>query len=174
MSTEEPKKQPRLMVVVPDGKTAWKEGQLENGIEEHVTHGPCLHISREAADYHMDRVQTLDPETVDLLKVVFPTAEIKGKMSGADSIREYGPGIRHIAGLIDLTLKLNIKHPGITTNWQYPEQLLHPAAALNITDCVMKMIAIIDKRIKGATTLPDSIGPDQNQTPTEPENQDHE
>jgi len=138
----------RLMVVVPDGKTAWKEGEVEKGIEEHVSHGPVLHMSREVADYHMDRVQWLDPETVGLLLIVFPTAVIKGKMSGADSIREYGPGIRHIAGLIDLTLKMHIKHPGVSINWQYPEQLLHPAAAVNITDCMLKMMDIVDKRNK--------------------------
>jgi hypothetical protein len=138
---------PRMMVVVPDGKTAWKEGELESGIKEHVSKGPCLFINRENSDYHMDRVQTLDPETVDLLKVVFPMADIKGQMSGADSVREHSAGIRHICGLIDLTLKLNIKHPGITVCWQFPEQLLHPAAALNITDCVTKMIAVIDNRM---------------------------
>lgn len=132
-----------MMVVVPDGKAAWKEGELEKGIDEHVAKGPCLHIRREDADYHMDRVQTLDPETVDLLKIVFPMADIKGKMSGADSVREHNAGIRHICGLIDLTLKLNVTHPGITVNWQYPEQLLHPAATLNITDCVMKMIGVM-------------------------------
>jgi len=148
MSNTEEKKQPRLMVVVPDGKTAWKEGELEKGIEEHVSNGPCLFMSREVADYHMDRVQTLDPKTVTLLKVVFPSADIKGHMSGADSIREYGPGIRHIAGLIDLSLKLHIKHPGIRVCWQFPEQLLHPAQALNVTDCVTQMMDVIDGRNK--------------------------
>lgn len=142
------------MVVVPDGKTAWKEGQLEKGIEEHVSKGPCLHINRENADYHMDRVQRMDPETAGLLKVVFPYIELDpaSEVPMSDQIREYTAGIRHIAGLIDLTLKLNIKHPGITTNWQYPEQLLHPAQTVNITDMVMKMIAVIDSRIK-----PDSL-----------------
>lgn len=145
-SAEESEKRKRLMIVVPDGRTAWKDGEVEKGIEEHVSKGPCLHMRREDADYHMDRVQTLDPQTVTLLKVVFPEADIKGHMSGADSIREYGPGIRHIGGLIDLTLKLNIKFPGIVTNWQYPEQLLHPAACCRLTDCILKMIDVIDKR----------------------------
>ena len=146
---------PRMMVVIPDGKTAWKEGQLEKGIEEHVTKGPCLHINRENADYHMDRVQRMDPETAGLLKVVFEFIELDpaSEVPMSDQIREYTAGIRHIAGLIDLTLKLNIKHGPITVNWQYPEQLLHPAQTRHITDMVNKMLDIIEGRRK-AVSLP--------------------
>lgn len=148
MSTElNEKKPPRLMVVVPAGDVTWKEGELEKGIEELVTKAPCLHISREVSDYHMDRVRILDPETVGLLQSVFPNCKVDepGK-AVSDQVREYNAGVRHVCGLIDLTLKLRLKHPGCNINWQYPEQLLHPAQTLKLTDCVMKMLDVIEKR----------------------------
>lgn len=126
---------PKLMVVVPKGD-AWKRGEVEKGIEEHVAKGPVLHMDFEMAKYHAERVKVLDPRTMDLLHVVFPSVEWP--------ITDYGDNVLHIAGLIDLTLKLHIKHPGISTNWQYPEQLLHPAQQLLLGDLANKMCKLIN------------------------------
>jgi hypothetical protein len=127
---------PKLMVCVPDGKVTWRKGELEKGIEENVAKGPVLHMDFEMAKYHAERVQRLDPRTMGLLNVVFPEV--------VEPITDYSDGVLHIAGLIDLTLKFHVTHPGITTNWQYPEQLLHPAQQLKLTDVMLKMIALLE------------------------------
>jgi hypothetical protein len=120
----------KLMVFAPSGQVTWKRGEVEEGIETEVG-GRVLHLGFEAAKYHAERVQRPDPGMMDLLKVVFP--DVTWPITG------YGDGVLHIAGLIDLTLKLRITHPSVAVNWQYPEQLLHPAHALRLGDLMLKM-----------------------------------
>lgn len=144
-STEKLKRKGQIKIVVTN--EIMKKGEMEKGIDEKVAKTPCLHMSREVADYHMERVQVLDPRTVDLLHIVFPECLEGGSGLASDQIREFGGGIQHIAGLIDLTLKMNITHPGVPVNWQYPEQLIHPKHACNLGDLCNHMLAILNEEV---------------------------
>lgn len=130
-----------LTVVVPDGKTEWKEGEVEKVIEEKVMpERPVVHLSCDDAFYHMDRVLRCDDRTYGLLRLAFKGLPEEPELeSVAESIRQYGKGVRHIAGLIELSLKLPLQYPGIAINWQYPESFLHPAQQTGLADILIKL-----------------------------------
>ena len=138
----------RITLVVPDGRTVWKDGEVEKLIEEKVAKRPVLHMNFDGAMYHMDRVMKCDCRTWELLRIVFTELPEDPLAGGAtcvgDAIREYTTGIRHIGGLIDLTLKLAQTHPGIAVNWQYPESHIHPAHQSNLGDLVNTMSQILN------------------------------
>lgn len=93
----------------------------------------ALTLDFTAATYHADRVSTLDDETVALVQMVFPNFIWPLP-------RPWPDGVRHIVGLVDMTIKITKLQKGrILVAWKYPEAFLHPAEQANLADVVIKI-----------------------------------
>lgn len=132
---------PRINIVVPDGATTWKDGELDKCIQEQLMpERTVVPLTEEDAFYHMERVQRCNPETYRLLRLVFTDLPEEPELDTvANSIRQYGKGVWHIAGLIELTLGLAVMAPDLVVNWKYPEAFLHPRQECGIADCLLAM-----------------------------------
>lgn len=86
---------------------------------------PHIRLTSEMAIYHAERVTATHPDTMAMVKMVFPKAEVGPEMD---------EGFQHVLGLIDLTLKLRLSHPGVPVVWARPEQYLHPSEQCALAD----------------------------------------
>lgn len=94
-----------------------------------------LEISHEESLYHMDRVQRFHPRTAGMVAKVFKV-EDTGKVT-PDWCRREGTGVRHCAGLIDLTIKMMQK--GVPVVWIHPESFLHASAQAELADVLISL-----------------------------------
>ncbi len=83
---------------------------------------------------HAAKVVTLRPKTEGLFRLVFPKYE---RAVTPDEIRREGVGMRHVLGLIDLSL--GCVAAGRKCGWRYPESFLDPAAQLGLADVVVAL-----------------------------------
>jgi hypothetical protein len=95
-------------------------------------------IDVQASTFHADRVVVVHPDfetawnTIDTGLPAPMTMEARGPNAGS--------GVRHLAGLIDMTLKLH--DLGMSVCWRYPESMLHPKWQCGLGDLVI----YLDKR----------------------------
>jgi len=85
-----------------------------------------------ATTYHADRMTKPHARLDEMLVMVTgaPLAEHGDK-------RGWGLGLRHVVGLLDLTLKLLDQNIGI--HWAYPESALHPKWQLGLADVLLAL-----------------------------------
>jgi hypothetical protein len=84
---------------------------------------------------HAAQVVTLHPKTEGLFRTVFPKYD---RDVTPDEIRREGVGMRHVLGLIDLTLACVVE--GRKCGWRYPESFLDPAAQLGLADVLVALV----------------------------------
>ena len=95
-----------------------------------------LPLDIEATIYHSERVERLHRRTVELTRVIFPNVD-EATITDREQRNRAGMGLRHIIGLMDLSLKL--LDQGTPFYWKYPEACLHPAACCNLADAALKI-----------------------------------
>jgi len=89
-------------------------------------------LDLEACEYHIRLVQKLHLEFQKFFSIVFPDVEIS-----PENIRQQSTGVLHVAGRVDMTLKLQDLDAPIV--WQYPEAGLHPATQLQLADLMIAL-----------------------------------
>ncbi len=94
-----------------------------------------IELTPEVTTYHGERVQRLHDKTLELLHLVLP--DVVWPVDG--SKRSYV--LRHLLGLIDLTLKLSDSSTAsrITIVWKRPEDGLHPKHQASLGDVVIRV-----------------------------------
>lgn len=110
-------------------------------------------IDMEACLYHLERVKVFDPEVPELFRHVFP--EYTGEVTPEIIWRREGMGAKHVAGRLDLTLKLMKQNIPIV--WQYPEACVHPSAQLELMDVIIKLIKRFQYQDMTTDTLVDEV-----------------
>ena len=86
---------------------------------------------------HIHEVDELHPHTQRYFRIVFPEY---GKQFDLETIRRDGNGAQHVAGLIDLSLKLNDQ--GKKFVWKYPESFLRPTQQLQLGDLAVAFMKL--------------------------------
>lgn len=94
-----------------------------------------VELDSEAVIYHIERVKVFHEHTPRMIAQVFKKNEIEEITP--DWCRQAGSGIKHCAGLIDMTLKLMEKDVPIV--WIHPETFLHPAAQCELADIIVEL-----------------------------------
>jgi len=84
---------------------------------------------------HTAEVITLHPKTEGLFRLVFPKYD---RAVTPDEIRREGVGMRHVLGLIDLSLQCIDDER--KCGWRYPESFLHPAAQVGLADVLIALV----------------------------------
>ena len=98
-------------------------------------------IDMEASIYHIERVKVLHANTLYFLEKAMPAAYKEFKNLPVEAIPYYinqsGAGMKHLAGRLDLTLKLmDMKVP---IAWVYPEACLHPSVQVVLGDILIEL-----------------------------------
>jgi hypothetical protein len=107
---------------------------------------------------HAAQVVTLHPKTEGLFRIVFPKYD---RAVTPDEIRREGVGMRHVLGLIDLSLRC--VEAGRKCGWHYPESFLDPAAQPGLADV---LIALAGCGGVGLSEIePDCAGPVEDDRP---------
>ena len=142
---------PSWLKVIVKNDASITDADVEKAIRDgdDIIEGPVnlITLSWEEAKYHIDRVQRCNLLTWPLLRIVFPELPTEFDGTTADKIRSMSQGIRHIAGLIELTLGIQAKHgdKGLAFHYIHPEAFLHPKYQCAITDLVLKLHAMFTK-----------------------------
>jgi hypothetical protein len=92
-------------------------------------------LDAEACIYHMDRVQKFDSRTPELVCMVFK--HLKPEQITPDWVRQQDKGVQHLAGRVDMTIKLQDK--GVRIMWKLPEAYLHPKWQCELGDLLIHM-----------------------------------
>ena len=94
-------------------------------------HGRVV-LDLEACEYHIQRVQLLHADFEKFFSIVFQNVP-----ADPDKIRQMGTGIKHVAGRVDMTLKLQDLNVPIV--WQYPEAGLHPGVHTELANLMLAL-----------------------------------
>ncbi len=88
----------------------------------------CVVLDSQATLHYAERVKVLDPEFWTVWRLFLAHTS----PPTPDDIRRRGTGVRHVMGLIDMSLKLMRK--GHNVVWRHPESHLHPGWAVALGD----------------------------------------
>ena len=91
-------------------------------------------LDAEKCFEHTEWVKEFHPRTPGLVAKVF---DVEPEKVTPDWVREQGSGMKHIASLIDVSLKLMGK--GVQTVWVHPEAYLHPRCQLELADVLVEL-----------------------------------
>ena len=90
-----------------------------------------MEITSEMTIYHAQRVKVLHPRFAECWNKMFEKQEHKPSCN-PDEIRKAGTGLLHLAGLIDMSLKLVDQK--VPLAFIHPETHLHPALQAQLGD----------------------------------------
>ena len=93
-------------------------------------------ITREHADWIGE--DRLHPEFMEFFKIMYA----EPSRIRFDNIKDCSNCVRHVIGLVDLTLKLQDMR--VSTGWSFPETYMHPSMQLDLGDLAIK---IFDRKI---------------------------
>lgn len=108
-------------------------------IIEDVKYKDRFPIGLAESIYHIERVKKLHEKTLYFLIKAMPfTKELQNLPWDEVSakINQMGTGVKHLAGRLDLTLKLIDKVP---IAWVYPEAALHPSVQTELADILIEL-----------------------------------
>lgn len=110
-------------------------------IHENIKYPGCIPIDMMLSLDHLNQIKEFHKETARLLLIVFPKEPqdyLRELMNKIDLFRRtQGSGVKHTAGRIDLTLRL--QDLGVPFVWKYPEASLHPSAEVNLADVIIEL-----------------------------------
>lgn len=105
-------------------------------LHERLSYPSRIPLGTEETEYHISRVQKFHPTTAQMVAHVFGIKDVN--QVNPDWCRQAGSGIRHIAGLLDLSLKMC--QMGVPFVWIHPESFLHPKAQCQLGDILLWFI----------------------------------
>lgn len=130
-----------LKVTVGKQEVTIKDGALtliykDPKLTEDVKYEGTIPITMVSSLEHLKRLKSFHEQTERFVRVVFPDYERVLDLEWTQ--KHEGTGFQHVAGRIDLTLRLqDFDAPMV---WVHPESGLHPAAQLNLADAILLLM----------------------------------
>ena len=107
-------------------------------IRDEIQYVDRVKLTPEYTVYHAERTQTFDPRTPALVAMVFGC---DSDVVTPDWCRSKDIGVLHIAGLVDLWIKLTAQ--GVRLVLYKPETYLHPQHQLQLADVMIALSRIV-------------------------------